>query len=387
MLTILAGFCLVCALLPAYVFWRNIFQFQRLPPYSSHGTGSEANESTDLPSVSVLIPARNEESSIVPCVESMLSNEGVNLEVVVLDDQSEDETAACVQTLQRQDERVRLESSVGLPTGWCGKQHACAQLAKLATHDILVFVDADVRLTSDALARMYRLRQQQKVDLLSGFPRQVTGTLVEKMLIPLMHFVLLGFLSLRRMRQSKNPAFGAGCGQLFMTDRAAYDQSGGHATIRKSLHDGLKLPRSFRRQGLITDVFDASDIATCRMYRNAREVWYGLKKNATEGIASAGLIVPVTTVLFCGQVLPFLLLVGGGVANSLSLSAGLILSANAALAWLPRFYAAKAYGQSIMGAVLHPVSIFVFLLIQWAAFVGSFARRPVAWKGRPYPAS
>ena len=97
------------------------------------------------------------------------------------------------------------------------------------------------------------------------------------------------------MRRSRHPAYGAGCGQLFLARREAYETAGGHAAIRATLHDGVKLPRAFRAAGLRTDLFDATDVASCRMYRNAGEVWRGLAKNATEGLAAPGKIVPATS--------------------------------------------------------------------------------------------
>ena len=170
---------------------------------------------------------------------------------------------------------------------------------------MLTFLDADVRLEPDALARMALFLEQSGAALVSGFPRQETGTLLEKLLIPLINWLLLCFLPLWAMRRFRWSAFGAGCGQWFMTTRAAYEKVGGHAAVKSSLHDGLTLPRAYRRAGFITDICDATDLATCRMYRSARRVWFGLAKNAREGMAATGQIVFWTVVLLCGQVLPF----------------------------------------------------------------------------------
>ena len=222
-----------------------------------------------------------------------------------------DATAAIVASMARRDERIRLVRGPQLPPGWCGKQHACWVLAQEARHPLLVFIDADVRLAPDALARMARFLDESAADLASGFPRQETVGLLEKLVIPLMHFILLGFLPLERMRRSPDPAFAAGCGQLFITTRDAYDRSGGHSAIRGTLHDGLKLPRAYRLAGLRTDVFDATDLAVCRMYRTAGEVWKGLAKNAGEGLAAPRLILPMTVILLGGQVFPPVVLVVG----------------------------------------------------------------------------
>lgn len=385
MISSLAVVAFLFASIPTFVFFRNIAVFRRLPNDSQTPTAKPSN----LPRVSVLIPARNEENAIGPCIESVLtaSGSGLDVEVVVLDDHSEDATADRVRKLSQQDPRVRLESANPLPTGWCGKQHACAQLAELAQHELLIFLDADVRLSNSAVIRMAYEYTKADVGLLSGFPRQRTESPAEQLLIPLIHFVLLGFLSLRRMRGSTHPAFGAGCGQLFITSKTAYARSGGHAQIRRSLHDGLKLPRLYREHGMATDLFDGTDIASCRMYYNAREVWDGLKKNATEGVANPKLIVPVTAILLLGQVLPFVLLVLV-LTSMVKISAltwvPILLACGAAL--LPRILSAFRYQQPILGALFHPVAIVCFLLIQWSAFVGSFSKRTVSWKGRPYPA-
>ena len=121
------------------------------------------------------------------------------------------------------------------------------------------------------------------MDLVSGIPRQETETLMEKMVIPLIHFILLGFLPLGGLRRSRNPAYAAGCGQLLMARRTGYEAAGGHAAIAASLHDGITLPRAFRTAGLRTDLCDLTEVATCRMYRNAAQVWSCWRVNATRG--------------------------------------------------------------------------------------------------------
>ena len=180
----------------------------------------------------MLIPARDEEKAIGEAVEAALASRGVELEVVVLDDGSRDRTAEVVRGLAAGDPRVRLECHPDLPAGWCGKQHACAVLAQRARYDVLAFLDADVRLAPDALARAAAFLAASGAALVSGFPRQEAGTWLERLLIPLIHFLLLGFLPLRRMRAGTAPAYGAGCGQLFVARRRAYDAVGG--TVRSA---------------------------------------------------------------------------------------------------------------------------------------------------------
>ena len=203
-----------------------------------------------------------------------------------------------------------------------------------------MFIDADVRLCADALARMAASCGSPEAALASGVPRQELGTFSERLLIPLIHFILLGFLPMHAMRRTRWPSMSAGCGQLFIARRDAYEQCGGHAMLRDSLHDGLKLPRVFRRAGFRTDLFDATDLATCRMYHTNGETWRGLGKNATEGLAAPGTIVPMTALLLGGQVLPFVLL---AFAPMLSASAVVSSAIAATLAYLPRLIGRDAF--------------------------------------------
>jgi cellulose synthase/poly-beta-1,6-N-acetylglucosamine synthase-like glycosyltransferase len=375
MLTLLAAASFVLALIPAVVFRSNLRAY-RVPTAPALPAG------TPVPRVSVLVPARNEERSIERAVQAALASRGVELEVIVLDDDSEDATAACVARIAERDSRVRLLLAPPLPAGWCGKQHACAELARAAKHPLFAFLDADVRLEPDGLARMAAFLETARVDLASGIPRQETGSFSERLVIPLIHFVLLGFLSIHRMRRSLDPRYGAGCGQLFFVRRCAYLKAGGHAAIRASLHDGVALPRAFRAASLRTDLCDATELAVCRMYEGGRELWRGLAKNATEGLANPVVIAPATLMLFGGEVLPVLLL---AVAPALSPRAFFLALCAAIAAFAPRLIAAQRFRQSWLGALLHPLGILVLLAIQWYALARSVFGRPAQWKGRSYP--
>ena len=289
-----------------------------------------------------------------------------------------------LERLGRADARVRLVAGKPLPEGWCGKQHACWQLAAAARHEILVFLDTDVSPTADAVARGVAFLERSGAALVSGFPLQKTGSFLEWLLLPLIHFVLLGFLPLARSRTDNAPGMAAGCGQLFITRKADYDRAGGHAAIKGSLHDGIKLPRAYRRAGLRTDIFDATDIATCRMYSRSIDVWKGLAKNATEGIGAPTTIVPFTLLLAGGQILPFALVALGLATGWRHWPAWAIPVAclAVALAWLPRLLAATKFGQSLSSAVFHPLGILVFLAIQWFALIRRLLGLKTSWRGR-----
>ncbi len=330
---------------------------------------------TGRPSVSVLIPARNEEANIGEACACVLASEGIDLELLVLDDASTDGTAAILRGIG--DDRLRVAQAPPLPPGWSGKQHACHVLAGLARHELLVFVDADVRLAPDAVSRMAGFMQAHAVGLASGFPRQVTVTWSEQLLLPLIHFMLLGFLPIAAMRRSVSPGLGAGCGQLFVSRREAYLRAGGHRAIRASLHDGIMLPRAFRRVGEMTGLFDAGGIASCRMYVNAAQVWEGLCKNATEGMAKPAALPIWTAILGGGQVLPaVLMLVAPSGPAAAALAAGIGL----------RLLLAARFRQPFISALLHPVGVAGVLAVQWWSLLRAAGGVPATWRGRAYTA-
>ena len=333
-----------------------------------------------------MIPARDEAAGIGNAIDCVTASKGIQLELLILDDHSTDRTAEIVQAKAEQDSRIRLICSKELPAGWCGKQHACWQLANAAANNEFVFLDADVRIQSDAIQRVIAKRHEDASDptpLLGGFPCQITGTIGERLLIPLINYVLLCYLPFWAMRGSIRLSASAGCGQFFVTGREEYFRAGGHAAIRESLHDGVMLPREYRKSGMTTDVFDASDIAEVRMYDGFKATWNGLAKNAVEGVANPRLIGPVSMLMAGAHLVPVLILIG-----AIFFPVGrTVIALNVAAIFfslVPRIAIAVRFDGSLTGVVLHPISIALFLLIQWSAFIGHLIGRQPTWRGRTY---
>lgn len=361
----------IFAAIPCALYFRNCKAFIRL----------HLSAVTEHRAISVLIPARNEAGGIEVCLRALLASEYVDLEVIVLDDHSTDDTAVIVNRVAMEDARVRLVTAPELPLGWSGKQHACYSLSKLTRHDIFVFLDADVRLKPTALASLAQFQSESKAQLVSGFPHQETLGFLEQLIIPLINWLLLSYLPLDRMRSDKSPSLGAGCGQWFLTTRAAYVTTGGHSNplVKNSFHDGIKLPRCYRQHGFRTDIADATDVATCRMYRTAGQVWNGFAKNAREGIGSPKGIWLWTFLLWAGHILPFTLL---GAWPWLNLYERIVLCLACGLSLAPRVHAIGRFRTAWSSVLLHPLSILGLLGIQWYATVRAWIGKPVGWKGR-----
>jgi len=223
--------------------------------------------------------------------------------------------------------------------------------------------------------------------LLSAFPRERTAGLGEAMVIPLIHFILMSYLPFGRMRNTLDPAASAACGQYMLARRDAWNEIGGHASIRASMHDGVLLPRMFRRGGHATDVFDATDIVECRMYDGFAETWAGFVKNAYEGLGNVLLLLLLTVLHLGGHVAPWFVAAIGGIDLVLDLgipvskpAAGLALAA-IGVQLIQRSMIASRFRQDRRVVALHAPSLVLLTVIQWWSLAMHLTGRR-SWRGR-----
>lgn len=337
--------------------------------------------------VSVCIPARNEEANIEACVRSLLASTHANIVVLVYDDQSTDDTPGILARLAAQDPRVRPLTSQPLPQGWNGKQHACWQCANHATGEYLLFTDADVRFEPDAIAAA--LASWQSLDtnpdtplgLLSTFPRQIVRSPAEVLLVPMIFFILFSYLPMFRMRGTTDPATSAACGQFILVGRRCYDAFNGHAAFKDTMHDGVKMPRQARKAGYTTDLFDGTALCSVRMYTNLKSTWKGFAKNAYEGLGSPGLLVFLTVLHLLGHLLPWAVLFtaiffGTGFSLILVLAAAAI-----GIQIAQRTVLARRFRLPLLTAPLHPLGVLAMVLVQWDSYrLHRTGKR--SWRGR-----
>ena len=336
------------------------------------------------PVLTICIPARNEERNVEAVVRGALANADVPLEVLVYDDQSTDRTPTILAALRGEDARVRAVTTEPLPAGWNGKQWGCERMGQAARGQWLLFTDADVRFTPDCFARALAEAARLDAALLSTIPREETGTFLERLVVPMIHWMLFSWLPMPRMRATNDPATSAGCGQFLLVRRDAWLAAGGHAAFRDSMHDGIKLPRNVRRAGFHTDLYDGSDTVSCRMYRSAGETWRGFTKNAYEGLGSPVVLVVFTVLEAFGILLPWIwlpamLLVQGTEAMPTVPTGLASLAIGVQIA--QRRLLAKRFSQPWECWVLHPVTIVLLLAIQWRSWWLHLTKRR-AWRGR-----
>ncbi len=333
---------------------------------------------TDL--VSVCVPARNEEANIESCVRSLLASAHENIEVLVYDDESTDATPEILARLEVEDIRVRRVPTVPLPAGWNGKQHACFRMGEAARGDWVLFTDADVRFEPDAIGAGLAFAEKRKAALVSTFPRQIVDTLGELVTVPTIFFVLLGYLPFPRMRNTNDPAAAAGCGQYLLARTEVYRSVGGHSACHDSMHDGIKLPRAFRRAGHHTDLFDGTDICSVQMYRGLAQSWAGFAKNAYEGLGSLGLLVFITVFHLLSHIGPWVAL-AWVMAADVRTPATPLLAVAVIAGTAQRLMLSVKFRHTPLLAVLHPVTVLLMTVIQWHSFVKQ-VRGTRAWRGR-----
>lgn len=330
--------------------------------------------------VSVLLPLRDEAARVGPCLLALLPALdacGEWAELVVLDDGSTDGTVDVVRRLVGSHPRVRLLTGRPLPAGWLGKPHACSQLAAAAdpASTVLVFLDADVLLSPDALLRTVATLRQAGLALASPYPRQLTGSLAERLVQPLLQWSWLTFLPLRQAESSTRPSLAAANGQLLAVDRHAYERAGGHAAVRAEVLEDVALVRAIKVVGARGGVVDGTALATCRMYDGWASLRDGYSKSLWAAFGSrrgAAAVVGLQALLY---LLPPL-----GVLRRSTRRVGL---AGWAAGTAGRVIAARRTGGLVWpDALAHPLSVAVFGALVARSW-REHDRGALRWKGRP----
>ena len=335
----------------------------------------KAGECQNGPRVSVLIPARNEEANIGACIEGFLAQRYNNFEICVLDDQSIDHTEAIIKQFSQRHPKVRAIRGKSLPSGWMGKNWACHQLSQQADGEILIFTDADNRPAPNAIGNTVAYMQKFKLGLLSAFPEKVTGTLAEKLVVPVIDMFVYAGLPLWLTYFSRSPSLAAASGLWIAFTREAYQRINGHQAVSNQVVEDVELSRLAKKRGIKILTSAGTGVVSCRMYHSFSEVWGGFSKNLF------GLVryktVPffvLTFVLFTVCVLPYITVCFASLTK-LSLVA---ISMNVTIRVMLALKYRHPFFTSI---VLHPFGVLVTLLIGINSFY-QVKRGRLEWKGR-----
>jgi chlorobactene glucosyltransferase len=335
------------------------------------------------PRISIIVPARNEARQIEQCVCSLLAQDYPNLDVIVVDDRSEDDTAAIVARIAAEDTRVRLISGESLPPDWVGKPWALYQGARHANGEWLLFTDADTIHELGALSASLGYARGHNLDVLSVLTEQIMVTPAEWIFLPSILWTIafaIGSLAAINDPSRDNALFN---GQYVFVSRRAYDGIGGHEAVRNEIAEDLELARRFKRDGRFrTALVNGNGLVRVRMYRSFGELWQGFVKNFWIGARDQELLAAIgITLLACVAPLTPIALIIALAMHAWTAAAALALAMLSAMVGVGPGMRRLGFGS--MSSIYLPVGITAVIAI-FITSVVQRARGGVLWRGRRY---
>ena len=251
----------------ALVAGRRKMQLIKRPPHPIRGAP---------PSVTILVPAKDEGQRIRTCVESCVNQDYPNFDVVAINDRSTDNTGAVMDEMASHDPRLHVLHVTQPPApGWTGKNNALFQGSKHAAGDWLLFVDSDVVLAPDALSATMSVVLRKEFDMLSLLPRIESHTPWEGLLIPLAGGAASTMYMIALNNKGHLPKQAFANGQFMLMNRTSYDAIGGHETVRDRYCEDVEIARLMKAQGLRPRVSWGNEYASVRMYSSLAAIIRG----------------------------------------------------------------------------------------------------------------
>jgi chlorobactene glucosyltransferase len=351
----------------------------------------QAVELEDAPSVSVVVPARNESLNITACLRSLGDYDYPDFEVIVVDDRSDDDTYAKARAVAQESRAsIHVVSGEELPEGWLGKPWACWQGIQRARGQVLLFTDADTEHGPELLRRAVAGLAEEQADLLTVVGRQVMGSFWERLIQPQIFLMMLArFPDFERTARNDRWRDAIANGQFLLFPRASYEVIGGHEVVRAEVAEDLALAQVIKREGLRLRIRSAEDALSTRMYRSLSGLLEGWTKNViTGGLLSfpplLRRIVPPVAVLgtIALWMVPPALALGAG-AGLVDAASGLALWATTctALSILTWTRFTQRMGAPAYYGIFFPLgaAVTTYILVRSWLQGGN-----VRWKGRQY---
>ena len=321
-------------------------------------------------SISVVVPLRNEATNVAELIDSLRAQTNLaQVEFLLLDDNSEDETLALLHQHTSALSNFHILNGSTLPQGWIGKTWALQQLFERACGEIIVSVDADVRLVPDAINRAVTLLKNTQLDFLSPYPKQLAHSWSERLIQPLLQWSWMSTVILRVAEKSSISSMVVANGQFFVVRRAALVQVSGYESVRNKVLDDVELARALVKQGSLGCVANGAEIASTRMYSSWKQIQAGYGKSLHAAFGSVFGSAIAITFLFLTGIAP---LIAGITGSSIGWYAYAAVT-------LTRVMSSIKTGKNPLDALLHPISsaLLIYLIIySW------LMRGQVQWKGR-----
>ncbi len=332
--------------------------------------------SESVPVVSVIVPARNEETCLGDCLRSLQEQSGIEYEIIVVNDNSTDNT----RTIARSFGGVKVIDAPPLPPGWIGKSHAAHIGALVARGRWLLFTDADTIHRHRSLKHAVQEAEDYSVDMLSYSPKQEVHGVWERSLMPVIFAELRRQYAPREVSRADSPVAAAN-GQYLLITRQAYDAIGGHEAVRESLLEDVELARRLKQSGKRIRFRYGRDALKTRMYRTFPQMWEGWTKNLALLFPSPGQLALV-------RALEFVLSFGGLVvfAVGMTLEIPSVALAGLVISLLVTFHFFRRVRKAHFGwisTIISPAGLPIFVLLLLNSRL-HYKRNQVSWKGRAY---
>lgn len=382
----LTTFSLFWLLLTSLVLIRNRFSFKPL---------GKVKKDQTIPGkkISVCIPARNEESVLGQLLQSVCSQEYQNFEVIVLDDNSSDRTPEIISEYStRFPDIVKGIKGEPKPDKWLGKPWACHQLSEFADGDLLLYLDADTRLYPGFLTGIAGQFAENRLDMITVWPEQELSGFWQKTVLPLVYYALVTMLPAEYVYRDPRwmpsflakkfrPAFAAACGQCIGFTNTAYSKIGGHAAVKSAVVEDVELAKIAKRKSLTMRMFTGIGAVTCSMYRSAKEMFSGFRKNFLAGYGySLPLFISAALLHLIVFVLPFYAIVHAWITFDRPLF--FMAASSVSLILLHRLILAIWFRWNPIYALTHPIGVLWFQWLGLVKIADHITGKKVTWKGR-----
>ena len=332
--------------------------------------------------ISVLIPARNEEDKIVSCLQSLICQTYVNLEIIVLNDNSSDATAQIVHQFAKNDSRVRLINGEELPLGWGGKNWACHQLCIAASGEYILFVDADTIFEENTIESAVQESIDNDVDLLTLIPKRSTSTILETAMFPFMNWAIFSWLPIKIAHSLNNSYLSATFGQFMLFKKDAYIKIGGHKKLRDNAIDDFQLGRFIKKSKLKWMLLDGTDMVESLPYTNKRDAMNGISRSVFPALNySVTTLLVFSIVLVCITFIP-LITVGYGLMGTFTDSEYWTISVFSLFVILISWtLTCRRFNYSLLIVPFFPICVLVMLMVAYHSMLATIFKTTV-WKGR-----
>jgi glycosyltransferase involved in cell wall biosynthesis len=321
--------------------------------------------------ISILIPARNEADKILTLLQSIQQQDYQDYEVIILDDSSTDNTFALCEQFAAQYPKFSVIKGKTLPPDWLGKNYACYQLAKKATGEYLLFLDADEQVSVGLINSAVHRMQLKNLGLLSLFTNQQINSTGELMVVPLMHYILLNLLPLQLVYLVKHRGIAAASGQFMLFNAVAYHQQQWHREVKQNVVEDVEIMRLVKQAGYNGEALLANNLVRCHAYSGYVDAIKGFSRDMLAAFNYNVLAMLIYLMVLLGG--PLIVIATLNI-NLIVFMCGLII--------LTRIMISLSAGQSVWkNVLLHPVQMFNLMVIGFLSIQQHLTRTTV-WKGR-----